>query len=146
MSEELKPCPFCGSDKIHLIYQGSSDWTIECENCPLQASFWVHGAKYGYGDGEHQEVIKRWNTRVSPLAQVIHKLEKSMATPMDVMLQKTEADLSCALEREKKLLGLLKKCEWAGYSTYTESLYCPECLNSKDKGHTPDCALEKEDE
>lgn len=80
----MKPCPFCGG-KVDLTYQGSSDWSIECETCPIQGGFWVDAHIFGYGEGETMEVVKRWNTRVDEkeLARLrarVSKLEEALKT------------------------------------------------------------------
>lgn len=58
MSEELKPCPFCGDDpEIELIQSifGDSDWMIICPKCLIK--MW---------DEDKATVIAAWNTRVEP--------------------------------------------------------------------------------
>lgn len=59
MSEELKPCPFCGC-KAEIISEGTCSghnliW-VECVECNCRTS--------GYEDNE-KEAIKRWNRRVA---------------------------------------------------------------------------------
>ena len=60
--QALKPCPFCGGE-VTMAYTGSSDWEVTCNGCPVETKFWVSAQKHGYGEGEHQEAIRRWNTR-----------------------------------------------------------------------------------
>ena len=59
MSEEIKPCPFCGSDNIKACEQPQDcGWFIRCENCftegpsPKDATYW-----------DEQKAIEIWNDR-----------------------------------------------------------------------------------
>jgi len=54
MSEELKPCPFCGGDDL-LIYTNE----IWCKKCDAG----IHGGDYG--EKTQQIVIEQWNTRTN---------------------------------------------------------------------------------
>ena len=59
MSEELKPCPFCGRpaeiyEDPRITFGGT--WWIRCQYC------WYH---FG-GDAEKQHVINKFNTRKEP--------------------------------------------------------------------------------
>ena len=65
MNEQLKPCPFCGGE-VHLSYTGASDWEVTCKGtCQVETRFWISARKFGYGKGETNEAVRRWNTRVS---------------------------------------------------------------------------------
>ena len=57
MSEELKPCPFCGG-KAHVMKMGYPHW-IYCEVCGAR----VHGRVVGEEEGEKAS-IEAWNRRV----------------------------------------------------------------------------------
>lgn len=54
---ELKPCPFCGSDNIfaHSIpnYTRNWNWTVRCNNCDYQGP--IAASK--------EEAIEKWNDR-----------------------------------------------------------------------------------
>lgn len=62
MSEELKGCPFCGSNAAVIYESGVKQdgseykaiWTVECASCGV-----------GYKDLslEYEEVIEHWNRR-----------------------------------------------------------------------------------
>ena len=58
MSEELKPCPFCGgeADLINNDYVYEK-WFAGCHNgkCPVQPETYIHGTK--------DEAINAWNRR-----------------------------------------------------------------------------------
>ncbi|MBO7330062.1 MAG: Lar family restriction alleviation protein [Lentisphaeria bacterium] len=54
MSEELKPCPFCGQDvSIGPVDDCTHYWYVCCEDCDITR--FIFGSK--------QESIKIWNTR-----------------------------------------------------------------------------------
>lgn len=54
MSEKLKPCPFCGGNKVETRTDDEGiSWYIFCNNC---------GAMCGYALSE-DEVVKAWNRR-----------------------------------------------------------------------------------
>ena len=62
MSETLKPCPFCGSDKIDPTGWSSVDTQgPSCDNC---------GACAGESNKSPEENIAAWNTRPQRLAMV----------------------------------------------------------------------------
>ena len=49
----LKPCPFCGNEKIHMITGFSpGDKMIGCPKCGIS-----------YETFEDEDVVKKWNTR-----------------------------------------------------------------------------------
>ncbi len=58
MSEELKPCPFCGYDNPEMIADQKDRWTVSCRNCLAKIDY---GAAYSY---PKEEAIRDWNTRV----------------------------------------------------------------------------------
>lgn len=51
---ELKPCPFCGSDRIR-VYTGLEHYTVECYSCQ------THGPVKAISN----EAEERWNRRVA---------------------------------------------------------------------------------
>ena len=58
MSEELKPCPFCGGEALLAgprPHEGFTVIVIECEECPALV----------YANST-MEVIEYWNTRKEP--------------------------------------------------------------------------------
>ena len=62
-SDELKPCPFCGG-AVEMHYTGSSDWEVVCKgDCQVETRFWISAPKFGYGAGETNEAVRRWNAR-----------------------------------------------------------------------------------
>lgn len=54
MSEELKPCPFCGSKNIRLWEKTTSPW-VQCEKC-------LSSTATGY---TKEEAVENWNRRAN---------------------------------------------------------------------------------
>lgn len=77
MSEELKPCPFCGSTDVECSQDDYCDyWSVTCIKCDCEGSpaymseFYKVNSPY---ENENEKVdhvkmkiiaIKKWNTRV----------------------------------------------------------------------------------
>jgi Lar family restriction alleviation protein len=64
-TQELKPCPFCGSDDISLyeVPRRKNCCTIRCEDCVAEPR--VFDAADTYAENR-REAIKCWNTRAAP--------------------------------------------------------------------------------
>ena len=58
MSEQLKPCPFCGSKNVQLEDLGYPPH-VYCEDCAAR----ITGR--GYGEDGEADAIKSWNRRAS---------------------------------------------------------------------------------
>ena len=56
MTEELKPCPFCGCDQVLTWHIGHYDrpWVVECWRCQTQGPHAI----------TEDVAIKLWNERV----------------------------------------------------------------------------------
>jgi len=52
---ELKPCPFCGSNNLHLTHNGMQNWVIGCGVCQVEMENFV----------DREQAIKAWNTRAT---------------------------------------------------------------------------------
>ena len=71
MTDNLKPCPFCGHDvKLDKI-QWSSKTTVEIKHVDMSAKLYVCNMRYRaeyenqYADRLIQSFIERWNRRVN---------------------------------------------------------------------------------
>lgn len=53
MSEELKPCPFCGSDDLLVVSCAPLGWQVECADCYAT----------GPAMGSQAETREAWNRR-----------------------------------------------------------------------------------
>lgn len=58
MSEQLKPCPFCGSEKILQASSGYDTYYYMCDGCGAEGPAWnsIRGARGA------------WNVRTTPRA------------------------------------------------------------------------------
>ena len=75
--EDLKPCPFCGSDNIVLIHTGndhtrSRSVTVKCKKCICKRTT---GAIANTLDWCEAEAISAWNTRAD--TELVTALEKA---------------------------------------------------------------------
>lgn len=59
MSDELKPCPFCGSEAVHTERSYFRDVLIYCENC--DAYFTVDSFA-----ADKDDIVEAWNRRAEP--------------------------------------------------------------------------------
>lgn len=86
MSEELKPCPFCGNSEdltVTRINNSTGYRRIECKKCDYNR--YIYGTK--------QDAIRKWNTRpaeealkaeVERLKGVIAEIATTLATGAEV--------------------------------------------------------------
>jgi Lar family restriction alleviation protein len=60
MTDEMKPCPFCGGDDIHLFQSKiTEDWVIQCHGIGCWIRFTILAS-------EKDEVVAAWNRRAEP--------------------------------------------------------------------------------
>lgn len=77
---ELKPCPFCGSNEVH-VYETLGTWTITCdtEDCfgsvDDEAHRWI----------SEEVAIAAWNTRSDLSDQRIAALEQKLAMAVEAL-------------------------------------------------------------
>lgn len=76
MTEELKPCPFCGNTDVEL-QESHVGFSIECHNCDFHVG----------GDLTEKSVTKLWNQRTSTIGTL--KLELSIldSEPMSELVE-----------------------------------------------------------
>lgn len=66
MSEELKPCPFCG-EHVELKKDGALNFVV----CMGGSSCKDSGLVMFFSDAEREEAIAAWNSRAQPAAQAV---------------------------------------------------------------------------
>ena len=110
MSEELKPCPFCGSKKLILSCYSP---LIECGDC--------HAFGPGNADLTYDEAVELWNTRMpeKAIAATLGGGEcENLIDPWGVH-ESFENDFECSA------------CHASGHANgnidHGEFLYCPRC-------------------
>ena len=84
MSEQLKPCPFCGGDAILNDPGGSSadcyDITIRCLDCDAEVACLVDQDHNTDGGAEAKaEVTQHWNRRTPDLAAAVQAERRACA-------------------------------------------------------------------
>lgn len=52
--DELKPCPFCGSENVEPQYAGCGDWYVMCGSCATEGP---------WGETSKDSAIAAWNRR-----------------------------------------------------------------------------------
>jgi Lar family restriction alleviation protein len=63
MTEDLKPCPFCGNTSLWL---GLDEWTcavVECDKCDATGPYISMGAAGGSADKAQVMAAEAWNRR-----------------------------------------------------------------------------------
>lgn len=98
MSDELKPCPFCGGEAGYgSLGNDKENWSIWCEYCPMS----------GFDGGDLDELKRIWNTRPrgDALEAESKKLKKyiGMNDIKHTQKEKTIASLREELETVEKL-------------------------------------------
>ena len=53
MSKEIKPCPFCGENRIQINHIGGRGCAIECTHCRAKSRYWER----------EDTAINSWNRR-----------------------------------------------------------------------------------
>lgn len=76
MSDDLKPCPFCGGDKNIICrtdYDGRDAYAVSCRYPECHGAIFMLG--YGYFTTK-EEAIAAWNTRREFAPVVIHQVDE----------------------------------------------------------------------
>ena len=94
MSEELKPCPFCGKDEANFTTDKWGNYYVECEYCGAQTN--------PYDDKEI--VIEEWQTRPIEDDLIARIAELSQAVGLITTLKPTMVmDADHPLEMAKEV-------------------------------------------
>jgi Lar family restriction alleviation protein len=110
MSDDLKPCPFCGGKKNIICrtdYDGRDAYAVSCRYHECHGSIFTLG--YGYF-ADKAEAIAAWNTRAN--ADRIEQLNERLTAATDdakeaeAYAEQLEAKLAKALEYLRKIKNL----------------------------------------
>lgn len=70
MSEELKPCPFCGGEAdVHYFAHDDSECTVMCSNPNCRAS--VSARSCGSMTAAYNRARKLWNHRAERMCRIV---------------------------------------------------------------------------
>ena len=87
MSEELKPCPFCGNKAELFCTKGTEDWAVVCQHPECGCN-----ARILYCDTK-EEAIEQWNRRTSdPEKQKLVEALEDARTELAYLLE-TRTDM-----------------------------------------------------
>lgn len=124
--EDLKPCPFCGSDDIRVCaFEISPECYIECCNCGARID-----AEIPWGDSDIQEhdnaclkaLRKLWNRRSAAPAADVAPVVHGRWEPYQVECGNPFSAL------EGMLIDVLRCSKCHAYFDVGEALnYCPNC-------------------
>jgi Lar family restriction alleviation protein len=81
---ELKNCPFCGSNNLHLTHNGMQNWVIGCGVCQVEMENFV----------DREQAIKAWNTRTPPVPCAICNRPEQDHSPVDSCCKGFAKDLA----------------------------------------------------
>lgn len=90
MSDELKPCPFCGGEAKCEIQDGEMFYFVECVDCGNATCGWVYESR----------AIEKWNARPALKPTIADCLKTNEA-----MLTKTKAKM-VSIESLKEFAGI----------------------------------------
>lgn len=76
MGENLKPCPFCGSEEVKVVLEHDREcgrcWYVQCQRCYAQGSSMVESMGNQELDKAYEQIITAtneaiaaWNRRVN---------------------------------------------------------------------------------
>jgi Lar family restriction alleviation protein len=81
MTDELKPCPFCGSGDVEVCvgHHANTDAKVLCKTCEAESS--LFGADDWTGKDYRPEAIAAWNRRSAPEVTDDTQLMDFLANP-----------------------------------------------------------------
>ena len=71
MSEEIRPCPFCGgkAELVAVVYKGMGSYCVQCQTCGAQSRYCAMDACFisdmNGGNPSGERAVNAWNRRAS---------------------------------------------------------------------------------
>lgn len=91
--EELKPCPFCGSETLTNCHDDDVYWT-KCNQCGATGPTTTRYSIDEYGDGIE------WNTRAIPATHRIVPVELLQSAAAEIVNPYIKKELQAIIEKE----------------------------------------------
>lgn len=69
MSEEIRPCPFCGgkAELVAVAYMGRGSYCVQCQTCGAQSKYFAMDACFisstNGGNPSGERAVNAWNRR-----------------------------------------------------------------------------------
>ena len=91
---ELKPCPFCSSQFLHLRKMKGLGWFIDCGDC---------GGNSGYPQTK-ETAVSFWNFRKNPITISVHFLNQLIETFLKMKVLEEEGVAVVGLEARSRIV------------------------------------------
>ena len=107
MTEELKPCPFCGGTAV-LCNDGRNSSSVECASCGAAVPFFP---RLPENFGKHRDIqtISAWNMRTPSTLET--EMYNELEECKEELLRAFEGDFRHTLDTAKRIEYLLRRAK-----------------------------------